>query len=649
MLTDAERLELAERIVRDLPPAEFHSLVKSTLGRDPARLTDSAKYPDVVTAVAAAADREDWMDKFLAVLTTTRAQVSGYAGHLAYQYLGPTGLQTMLSGPMFDVDVLLDGMGVVRRHVCLIEINHNYAGTGLLVGPDLVLTAQHVVGPLIEDGRAIGQSHTCMELIFDFGRTITEDGRSRRNAEQRVMPAVDWLVSSSPPHPSEAARLGLPDTDGDAVSKLDYALVRLSEPIGQPPRQCTQLRSVPHPLTEFQPISILQHPAGQRLKASFGLITRIPPHGARLRYTASTTNVSSGSPCWDRDFILIAMHNFGGYQTPKGLENQGVPIDRIVAHIRGTPSGAILFSSGGSAPSPPAAAPAGGVAPPPTTVAATATATGTSTASAIGVLGPVTGTTRLIWSLGAEYPILNRSALQAAIAALATDDGSQLLLVNGAPGSGRSFSVRVIQQFLRMRGHLGVEIAAANLLDKTAAEVLEEVRGQLSLAPSQPRLGADLTTRPARLTRFLLADFFSDLKAKFASAGNGTSRTQQVWLLVDALDQFRLSEETHEVIVETVRRLPEAPLLRLVLIGYRRALPPDLDAGAEKEEIAEVLEADVESYLRYACVKHGVAMPDADLNGLARRLMSNAGAPKGKGLHRLAVAVQDIAKKLAQR
>jgi hypothetical protein len=485
-----------------------------------------------------------------------------------------------------------------------------FSGTGLLVGPDLVLTAEHVVNRLIgQDGHALPGSHELIDFVFDFGSTLTEDGRRRPNNVIRVPAAAEWLLSHSPVYPTEPAKVGPPD---DAqVTELDYALVRLAEPVGRGERKWTALKKVYRPLVPFQPISISQHPGGQSLKASFGLITCIPPHKARVRYTADTAISSSGSPCWDKNMELIAVHNFGGYTTPNGRQNQGVPIDRILGDIRDKLGDHAL-------PDRPAVAPDPAPPPPPP-------------AAAPGASAPVPA-----------------AALQEAIAALVRQEGSQLLLIQGERGTGRTFSMRVIQHYLRQHGHLAVEVQAANLIDKSAAEVIDELRALLALKPLEPTPGSDLTTRPAQMTRFLLAEFFSQLKEKFAAPGNGEARASQVWLLFDSLDQFRLSDETHQLVAEMAGRLSGADLLRLVLIGYDRPLPADVEASAEKERIGEVMQTDVEAHLRYACLKHGVSMPDEDIAELARRAMVSSGPPVGAGLQRLALAVQSFARSLRQ-
>jgi hypothetical protein len=636
MLTEAERRQLAQHILRDLPPAEFENLLKETLRRDPARLTDSAVYADIIDAVIGSAERDQWMANLLSALAFEHPHegAGAFAGQLAQQRLGQDGLQSMLGGLMFDFEIFEFRFPVIRRHVCLIEIDRVFSGTGLLVGPDLVLTAEHVVNRLIgQDGRALAGSDGLIDFVFDFGSTLTEDGRRRPNKVIRVPAAPEWLLSHSPVYPTEPAKVGPPD---DAqVTELDYALVRLAEPVGGGERKWTALKKVYRPLVPFQPISISQHPGGQSLKASFGLITCIPPHKARVRYTADTAISSSGSPCWDKNMELIAVHNFGGYTTPNGRQNQGVPIDRILGDIRGKLGDHALPDRPAVAPDP---------APPPPPPAAP----GAGAPAPAAAVDRIVASTRLVWNLGAEYPVLDRTGLQEAIAALVRQEGSQLLLIQGGRGTGRTFSMRVIQHYLRQHGHLAVEVQAANLIDKSATEVIDELRALLALKPLEPTPGSDLTTRPAQMTRFLLAEFFSQLKEKFGTAGNGEARASQVWLLFDSLDQFRLSDETHQLIAEMAGRLAGADMLRLVLIGYDRPLPADVEASAEKERIGEIMQTDVEAHLRYACLKHGVSMPDEDIAELARRAMVSSGAPVGPGLQRLALAVQSFARSLRQ-
>ena len=58
-------------------------------------------------------------------------------------------------------------------------------------------------------------------------------------------------------------------------------------------------------------------------------------NGTRLRYAANTEPGASGSPCFDFDWNLIALHHYGERGQLQGMGfNQGVPIAAIWTRLR---------------------------------------------------------------------------------------------------------------------------------------------------------------------------------------------------------------------------------------------------------------------------------------------------------------------------
>jgi hypothetical protein len=109
-----------------------------------------------------------------------------------------------------------------RRRVALIRRARSEVGSGFLVGPNLLLTAAHV---LRSDGvpttRDIDQLDVVMDF-FDQGRSIDETGIP--------VPVVEML-RASPATDAELAGGGLPSWDA-RDDQLDYALLRLGRAIG---------------------------------------------------------------------------------------------------------------------------------------------------------------------------------------------------------------------------------------------------------------------------------------------------------------------------------------------------------------------------------------------------------------------------------
>jgi hypothetical protein len=235
-----------------------------------------------------------------------------------------------------DFGIWRERMTQVEGRVCLITINGAAQGTGFLVGPDAVLTNYHVMEPVLKGTR----KPTEIECVFDFKRMA--DNRTTRTP---VALHQDWLIDSSPYAKTEAENK--PDAADPTQDELDYTLVRLAESVGTKPwaqnpaagapaRGWVRVPDAAPALKSPMGILIAQHPAGHPLKLAVDTdaINQANKHwlnqaGTRVRYATNTLGGSSGSPVFDLEWNLIALHHYGdpAWKDPK--YNQGVPIGPI--------------------------------------------------------------------------------------------------------------------------------------------------------------------------------------------------------------------------------------------------------------------------------------------------------------------------------
>jgi len=623
VLTQAETNALVGLLQADLNAAQFATILAGKLDKAPERYTQSSDFQSQLTATFAAAESEGWMVNLLAVISVSLGddlQAGRSAADLLYQHQGGMGLQTLLKmSDLYEPVLFARKLLLVTGHVCLLEIDGNAAGTGLLVGRDQVLTAYHVVATLLADGKPIAGSAPRLRCRFDFAMQQNPDG-SRQALDGTIAAVVDdWLGPNSPPHEEELA--GVAPSDTVTVGQLDYALVTLAVRAGdtlgldQKPRGWTALARPPKALRRFAWIRVIQHPFGAPVKAADGHVTAIFANGARLRYYVSTTQGSSGAPCWNFDFDLIAIHNFGGVQTPTGKENAGIPITQIIDDIKGRFEDYAI---------PPPPTPGGGE-PPPTVALAAG---------------------KQVWSVGAGYPVLNRVTFQNTLLQMLPAGAAQVLRVRGSRYSGRTFSLRIAQRYLAQLGHTIVTLSAISMNDATPETFVGEICGRLSLRPVQLPAGADLSTRASLAQRHLLTTFLAQLREAFPDV---TAERKQVWICIDALDQAPLTNEIHELLAALAQRIGELPALRLVLIGYEHELPYDVDPLLTEENIAPVTVGDVDDYIRYLC-EHVSRPITADKSlQLAQEIISSAPTDPPRRLRAIAQKVQEISGRLQQK
>ena len=229
-----------------------------------------------------------------------------------------------------------EGLGAIEGQVCCIEGVPQGGGTGFLVGPDRVISNHHVVRSLIEGWASPADA----KLRFDYKKD--REGSVVRPGTVVGLDPNEWLLDNRPPSPldTQQGAVGLPDPE-----HLDFALLKLKRALGDerigggdagPPRGWVPFPDVRPPLTPDSTVVILQHPQGNPITIAFGGVIGVDDAQARtrVRYRADTDNGSSGSPVFDSQWRLVALHHSGDPDFRRAAEyNEGVPIDTIVAAL----------------------------------------------------------------------------------------------------------------------------------------------------------------------------------------------------------------------------------------------------------------------------------------------------------------------------
>jgi hypothetical protein len=227
-------------------------------------------------------------------------------------------------------------LGKLEGRVCKIEVKGDGTGTGFLVGTNAVITNYHVMEKVIK--KAITPDKVI--LRFDFKRLANDavgTGTEHKLADQ-------WLI-----HHSEYSQADITDpTSGQQeLDHLDYALLRTAEDVaaepiggagiaGAPERGFVDMPKQAHDFKAKPALFILQHPDGAPLKLALDTqaVTEVNQNGARVRYRTNTEAGSSGSPCFDGDWNLVALHHLGDSNWKNPQFNQGIPFTAIVSLLK---------------------------------------------------------------------------------------------------------------------------------------------------------------------------------------------------------------------------------------------------------------------------------------------------------------------------
>lgn len=243
------------------------------------------------------------------------------------------------SNGLQDVVKWRETLGRLEGQVCRVEVpkgNDSDFGTGFLLAPDVLITNYHV----LELVKANLVDPKDVILRFDYkrrgdGLTVNE-GVVYRLAD-------DWLIDESPIGPNDF-KGEEPDPD-----QLDYMLLRVdgepgNDPVGGPevenpdaePRGWIRLPKAPPDLAPDTSLFILQHPKGDPLKLAIDThaIVGVVHGGRRVRYRTNTDAGSSGSPCFDANWNLAALHHMGDPAFGPAQFNQGVPFTAIVQLLK---------------------------------------------------------------------------------------------------------------------------------------------------------------------------------------------------------------------------------------------------------------------------------------------------------------------------
>ncbi|MGE3762912.1 MAG: serine protease, partial [Kofleriaceae bacterium] len=242
-------------------------------------------------------------------------------------------LEKLVSDNIVQLDIATwrTGLLFAEWRVCRIDDGDTGVGTGFLVGPDLILTNFHVVQSLITPALGAATGWTAR-----FDHKVSPDGATLATG-RAVDFAKDWCVDYAPFSTFDTQ----PDPKGGDPSndELDFALIRLAVAIGdeaispgsEQQRGWVALADRKLAATKKQMISILQHPSGGPMKLAMGMAEKLTLNasGNRVRHGVPTEPGSSGSPLFDQDWNLIALHHSGDPKDIKPEYNEAIPISLI--------------------------------------------------------------------------------------------------------------------------------------------------------------------------------------------------------------------------------------------------------------------------------------------------------------------------------
>lgn len=214
---------------------------------------------------------------------------------------GPEALQGV-ANDLQPIAFMTEG-AAVRRAIAKVVVDtdtYHEEGSGFLVSPEVFITNQHVLRDIAASRQA--------QVIFDY--ELDESGQPQAPTRYRLDP--DRLGVFSP-----------------EVNGLDYALIALGERVDgiadvKDLRYCS-LSNTPDRHAIGMNVNIIQHPSGRHKQIAVRNNLLTYRTDTTLLYETDTNVGSSGSPVFNDDWDVVALHHYGEPFTEK-IDAAGNPL-----------------------------------------------------------------------------------------------------------------------------------------------------------------------------------------------------------------------------------------------------------------------------------------------------------------------------------
>ncbi len=199
----------------------------------------------------------------------------------------------------------------VSRPVARVVLANRSSGSGFLIADNLLITNHHV----------LNASDVAATAYVEFNYQKTPEGRDEPIDRYELAP--DQVFATSPTD----------DQGGD-----DWTVVKVK---GDPAAKWGVLPLAPLPdgaPRKGDEVIIVQHPGGGPKQIALSHNVVAYADARRVQYMTDTLEGSSGSPVFDTDWRVVALHHKGGWlvepeSNQKYMRNQGIHINVVIAGL----------------------------------------------------------------------------------------------------------------------------------------------------------------------------------------------------------------------------------------------------------------------------------------------------------------------------
>lgn len=230
-----------------------------------------------------------------------------------------TTFERIIGGDDLQPVAYLERGAIAARAVARIDLGRDSFGTGFLIAPRLLITNNHV----LPDGAAAERARAGFRYEVDI------DDKELLPTEYRLRPSEFFFTHVKLDFTVVAVE---PTAQGIATPLSYFGYLPLIETTGK--------------VLECEWLTVIQHPGGGRKQICVRENQFIKRDGDVIWYTTDTKPGSSGSPVFNNDWFVVALHHAGVPEkrdgviqrnpdgTEKWIGNEGIRVSRIVQTLK---------------------------------------------------------------------------------------------------------------------------------------------------------------------------------------------------------------------------------------------------------------------------------------------------------------------------